>query len=237
MAIRLSDKYPPGRINAPDANYPDGSVKNETTPGVSNDGTPLDELWGNDIEGFKQWLFSQASVTPSDTPDTALDSDIAESLGRLGTFKYNGGFVYPVDSYSAGSDGHKYKALIENGPGTVAGVIDPVGDVTGTWSRRSAIDDYSVILAYGTYTSGTYTLPNSTTWSDYRAISVVQRVSSTDIFAQAMITEEILALGSFVVKPDVDQTESADITRSSSTQFTVSRSGNDSIAQVIGWLK
>jgi len=46
--IRLDDKYP-GRVEPSSAGYPDGSIKNETVPNSSDDGTPLDELWGNDL--------------------------------------------------------------------------------------------------------------------------------------------------------------------------------------------
>lgn len=83
MAIRLEDEYPAGRINPADASYPAGSIKNEVTPGVSNDGTPLDELWGNDREGFYQALLNAASIAASGVPDTVLLSDYMSSLTEI----------------------------------------------------------------------------------------------------------------------------------------------------------
>lgn len=73
MAIRLDDKYP-GRVTPGDPNYPDGSIKNETVPDSSDDGTPLDQLWGNDIEGLKQAVLGEANITPNDVPDTVLNT-------------------------------------------------------------------------------------------------------------------------------------------------------------------
>ena len=44
MALDLPTKYP-GRANAGDADYPQGSFKNESTEGA-DDGTPLEVDWG-----------------------------------------------------------------------------------------------------------------------------------------------------------------------------------------------
>lgn len=82
MAIRLDDKYP-GRVNPADPSYPDGSVKNETVPNSSNDGTPLDELWGNDIEGLKQAVLRSSGIAANDVPDTALTSQVLQGLMEI----------------------------------------------------------------------------------------------------------------------------------------------------------
>lgn len=79
MTIRLDDKYP-GRVIPADPSYPSGSIKNETIPLVSNDGTPVDNLWANDWEGLKQAVLAEANITPNDTPDTALNSQILKGL-------------------------------------------------------------------------------------------------------------------------------------------------------------
>lgn len=101
MAIDINTKYP-GRVNAPDANYITGSIKNETVPESSNDGTPLDEDWGNDIEGAKQALLLAGGLTASGNPETAIASQILQSvvqqsMGRAFSFDDSGA----VNAYTA----------------------------------------------------------------------------------------------------------------------------------------
>ena len=60
-----------------------------------------------------------------------------------------------VPAFARGSDGNIYKSTAANGPGTGAGVTDPVGDVTGTWVEQD--------LAGGSptgYKSGVSTAPD-----------------------------------------------------------------------------
>lgn len=78
MAIRLIDQYP-NRANPATPDYPHGSVRNESSPGA-NDGTPLEQAWGNDIEGFKQALLAEAGITPSGVPDRVGASDQLDAL-------------------------------------------------------------------------------------------------------------------------------------------------------------
>ncbi len=81
MAIKIFEKYAP-RANVGDANYPEGSIKNESIPGA-NDGTPLDEDWGNDMLGFSDALLAEAGITPSGDPDTAVESDRLNALNSI----------------------------------------------------------------------------------------------------------------------------------------------------------
>jgi len=81
MALNTYTRYAPDVI-APDANYPYGSLKDETVPGAF-DGTPLTADWGNDVEGFKQAVMSEAGITPSGNPDTSSDSQILDGLKRI----------------------------------------------------------------------------------------------------------------------------------------------------------
>lgn len=69
------------RVNPADANYPFGSIKDNTSPGA-NDGTPLAAVWGNDFEGFRQATASRSAVTPSGLPDTAQDSQLLDALDK-----------------------------------------------------------------------------------------------------------------------------------------------------------
>ena len=76
--INLESEFSP-RVNPADANYPFGSIKDNTRPGA-NDGTPLAAVWGNDWEGFAQAAMTEAGITPSGLPDTAQDSQLLDAV-------------------------------------------------------------------------------------------------------------------------------------------------------------
>lgn len=76
--INLEEQFSP-RVNPADANYPFGSIKDNTSPGA-NDGTPLAAVWGNDWEGFAQAAMTEAGITPSGLPDTAQDSQLLDAV-------------------------------------------------------------------------------------------------------------------------------------------------------------
>lgn len=76
--INLESEFSP-RVNPADANYPFGSIKDNTSPGA-NDGTPLAAVWGNDWEGFAQAAMTEAGITPSGLPDTAQDSQLLDAV-------------------------------------------------------------------------------------------------------------------------------------------------------------
>ena len=85
MAISVEDTYV-GRATSASANYPEGSIKNESIPGVSDDGTPLDLVWGNDFEGIKQALLRAAGVIPTapgNVSDTALFSQMLQAIVEI----------------------------------------------------------------------------------------------------------------------------------------------------------
>ena len=68
-----------GRITAPDANYPYGSSKDETSAGAG-DGTPYFKARADDIFGFQQWLLNQAGIVPSGNADNVNVSDYGDAL-------------------------------------------------------------------------------------------------------------------------------------------------------------
>lgn len=78
MAIKLSDQYP-GRADAPSIDYPNGSFKNRSAPGVL-DGTPLDKVWANDKEGFFQGILAEAGIAADGLPDKVGASQYLEAL-------------------------------------------------------------------------------------------------------------------------------------------------------------
>lgn len=81
MAIKPNIAFP-GRITAPDANYPYGSSKDESAPGAG-DGTPYKKIRADDVFGFQQSLLTRAGVIPSGNADTALVSDYLDSCFLL----------------------------------------------------------------------------------------------------------------------------------------------------------
>lgn len=81
MTLKINEKFAP-RANPPTTNYPEGSIKNESTPGAK-DGTPLDADWGNDYVGFTDALLAEVGIAPSGNPDTALDSQRLDAIKSL----------------------------------------------------------------------------------------------------------------------------------------------------------
>lgn len=73
----------PAQVQPDDPNYPDGKPLNDITPG-DNTGTPLEEQWLTDLEGFKQALVRDAGLTPNDMPETVNDSQLLQAIQILG---------------------------------------------------------------------------------------------------------------------------------------------------------
>lgn len=127
-----------GRITAPDANYPQGSSKDETSPGA-NDGMPYIKQRADDILGMQQALLFESGITPSGSADTALQSDYLNAMkkilksGRknalLGNFRINqrgvsgsvvlAAGVYGHDRFKAGAGGCSYTFAISAGVTTI----------------------------------------------------------------------------------------------------------------------
>jgi hypothetical protein len=79
---------------APDANYPNGSFQNETTPGAL-DGTELNAQESNDIYGFLAKILQQGNIAASGSADTANLSQYFQALDkifeRITVFEVSGG--------------------------------------------------------------------------------------------------------------------------------------------------
>ena len=130
MAIDFFAKYDPLAEPA-DANYPLGSGKNETSPGLL-DGSPFDKGWFNDWLGFFQKLVDNASITVSGNPDTVLASDYFDGMIFATSLNYNVLKDYEIGNIVIGNDGNLHWCYDPNGPSTT--VKDPTTDVTGAWS-------------------------------------------------------------------------------------------------------
>jgi hypothetical protein len=78
MAINPYVSYPT-QITAPSASYPYGGPQNITTS-YDGTGTPWDEDLIGDIFGFQQAVLSEADITPSGSPETAVTSQYLQGL-------------------------------------------------------------------------------------------------------------------------------------------------------------
>lgn len=81
MAIKPEDEFV-GKINAGDANYPQGFARDINSSGDGT-GTPWKASLLNDIWGFLQKLLDNAGITPSGSPDTVIASQYIEGLNFL----------------------------------------------------------------------------------------------------------------------------------------------------------
>lgn len=79
--IDLNAEYP-GKVEAPDANYPLGGAKNETAPG-NFDGTPFEKAVFNDVLGQQQALLKMASIVASGNSDSALNKTASQQLQAI----------------------------------------------------------------------------------------------------------------------------------------------------------
>jgi len=143
-----------GRITAPDANYPYGSAKDDST-GTTGDGTPIKKALLNDTYGFYQWLLTKAGIVPSGTADTAIASDLGDALGVLfvddddlaqygiptaapinnlnakrtyGTFSYVAGATGAPDAAAGGLG----SVVVSDGTSAIMNVTDEEGE---SWTR------------------------------------------------------------------------------------------------------
>jgi hypothetical protein len=98
---------------------------------------------------------------------------------------------------------------------------------------------YEVILPLGSYTSGTYTIPNGRTWDDfYLLIFTGGRTSSSA--ACGLFPDEMFTSAGWEAKftPDRDASGNfAQLEYASATTFTVSRGGAGTANMLIGYLK
>lgn len=71
-----------GRITAADANYPNGSSKDETAPGAG-DGTPYFKGRADDIFGLQQAILLESDTVPTGNADTAINSQYLQGLKQI----------------------------------------------------------------------------------------------------------------------------------------------------------
>lgn len=117
------------------------------------------------------------------------------------------------------------------------GVMTDVNDIDSI----SANGGYDNILDWGNYTSGTFSYPNGRSESDYRSIYLITDYGLGASFSTglAIITEQQIAKhpSSWGAQVLSQAGETAAISATTSTSFSVSVTANDVVRQVIGFLK
>lgn len=148
MAINPETEFV-GKINPSDAEYPYGKARDITTPGDGT-GTNWKANYINDDFGWKQALLQKAGLTPSGSPDTALESQYLQAMDinhGLSVADYtalialdpadlvDGQVVNITDAGIAGSG--NIRKVVGHGFTSVRGVIVRIDDDT-YWERNVA---------------------------------------------------------------------------------------------------
>lgn len=81
MAINPNAQYP-GKVSTPSTNYPYGGAQNITAPGDGT-GTPWESALVNDMFGMQQRLLGLMGITPSGTPDNAVNAQYVDAMWGL----------------------------------------------------------------------------------------------------------------------------------------------------------
>jgi len=78
--LDLATRYT--NTNPASASYPTGSFKNKTSS-ILKDGTPFEEDWPNDIQGFFQAVLAWANITASGSVETAVASQLLQAIKEM----------------------------------------------------------------------------------------------------------------------------------------------------------
>ena len=159
--LDLEAKFSP-RIIPASTEYPYGELKPNTAT-ASNDGTPVTAAVGNDIEGFKQAAITRASIEPSGSPDTAINSQLLDSLDKryleidyqAWTFA-TGGLLTNCSQAVKHTDDkwYSWSGVFPDGGKVVSAGTDPTVDV-GYVSRVTPFEHLPVTGASSTDNTGT----------------------------------------------------------------------------------
>ena len=125
--INLESEFSP-RVNHADANYPFGSIKDNSSPGA-NDGTPLAAVWGNDWEGFAQAAMTEAGITPSGLPDTAQDSQLLDAVKAVTSGALRNELTESAFVKSNTSDYPSLQSAVDSAIAANRSVIDVTSDI------------------------------------------------------------------------------------------------------------
>ena len=137
MAVKLTDEFG-SRANPSSAAYPNGSLKDETDPGVSNDGSPLSSRVGNDFQGFMQSALTEAGIDANGNPDSVDNPQILNALKKVVKKDSSGGLN-----------------LISNADFSIAGSVANPPDATSR-SYNAGDELFAGIKAVGAISGVTY---------------------------------------------------------------------------------
>jgi len=143
--LNIYSKYAPN-ANVANTNYPHGSGKDESASGT-NDGTPLEMDWYNDMLGYSEALLAEAGVEPSGNADTAVNSDRMKAF-RIAAIRvetavaYSGGDVSTVGVIAlvTGEDVTNYSHIVDGDSLTRWSVGSVTGTFAGDFNPSNGID-------------------------------------------------------------------------------------------------
>ncbi len=158
--LNIYSKYAPN-ANVANTNYPHGSGKDESASGT-NDGTPLEMDWYNDMLGYSEALLAEAGVEPSGSADTALNSDRMDAF-RIAAMRVETAVAYGVGDVSlvgvialvTGDDVTDYTHIVDGDSLTRWSVGSVTGTFAGDFNSSTGIDSglsgaLTKIAAFGT---------------------------------------------------------------------------------------
>lgn len=143
MAIKLSDQYP-GRANPPSVDYPNGSIKNRSAPGVL-DGTPLDQAWANDKEGFFQSILYARGMAANGEVDKVGASQYYAALAADPTEVHRG---LPLKSSIAEATAGTNDTKMVTPAGLKAAIASAAGSISKNKNGYKVFAD-GLILQWG----------------------------------------------------------------------------------------
>jgi hypothetical protein len=176
MALIPKNSYP-GQTISGDAGYPQGKARNQLVPDDGT-GTPLEELWVNDLFGMQQALLNDAAITPSGVPDTVSTSQYLTALKTLFIYGKAGGTWNPSAAITIGGAG-----LTVSGPLVLSG--SGSADFNGFVTFDSAVTFNSSITIDGfpTFSQGFIVTSGDSEFNDdvlFTAPIVAQSTAQVD---------------------------------------------------------
>ncbi|AUR83841.1 hypothetical protein NVP1042O_53 [Vibrio phage 1.042.O._10N.286.45.B8] len=132
MAVKLTDEFG-NRANPSSAAYPNGSLKDETNPGVSNDGSPLSNRVGNDFQGFMQSALTEAGIDANGNPDSVDNPQILEAVKSVVA---NNASNYTAITYTASGGNSAVENMIAGIP-VKSKIGNKISTGLGSWERVS----------------------------------------------------------------------------------------------------
>ncbi|WP_340052111.1 phage tail protein [Pseudomonas proteolytica] len=188
MSLKLNERYP-GRFDNPSSQYPQGSFKNRSAPGVL-DGSYLEKDWANDKEGLFQSLLVAAGITPNGQVDTVGSSQYFTALLQVIS---NSSPTYPGQVASFARDTPPEGWLKANGAAVSRTVYADLFNAIGTrFGPGNGTTTFNLPDARGLFVRG---------WSDGATTDVGRALGSLQADAVQNITGTFRAKSVGDIKP------------------------------------